>query len=507
MAPFRQAMMQLHTWAGVILGSLLFVMFWTGTLSVFTDEIDRWMMPATRLATPAEVPSLDALAQKALELQESDLQYIGLWMPDSRNPTAMVRMKSADGTRSDRQLDVSTMTWLPDPETAAASYFLYPMHYSLHLPEGYWLAGLCAMAMLVLLVSGVVVHRTLIADFFTFRPKKRFARSTLDLHNLTSVVALPFHFMITLSGLAIFFSLYYPTVQRAVYPGLSTREARVALFAESEGRREREASGISASLASLDDMYERARVYWDGRPLRYVTVNYPNDAAGYVTFARLGGDRVSMRGDRVVFAASTGEILQEPKLGAALAVQRFLSGMHQVHFDHWVLRWLYFIAGLLSCVMIATGYFYWIEIRRKRHREANLPGVRVVEGMTCGSVAGLIAATLAFLVSNRLVPAGFELGPLSRLYVEVLVFYLVWVGSFVHAWLRPQRAWVEQLGLIAALGFGAAALNWVTTGDHLFATLTEPNWPVAAIDLLLIASGFAAIRIARRLNRGLQRAA
>ena len=47
----------LHTWSGVVLGSLLFVIFWMGTLSVFDREIDRWMMPATRLASPsAQLP-------------------------------------------------------------------------------------------------------------------------------------------------------------------------------------------------------------------------------------------------------------------------------------------------------------------------------------------------------------------------------------------------------------------------------------------------------------------
>lgn len=45
---FRQSMAWLHTWAGVVLGSLLFAIFWMGTLSVFDREIDRWMMPDTR---------------------------------------------------------------------------------------------------------------------------------------------------------------------------------------------------------------------------------------------------------------------------------------------------------------------------------------------------------------------------------------------------------------------------------------------------------------------------
>ncbi len=37
---FRASMGWLHTWAGVVLGGLLFAIFWMGTLSVFDREID-----------------------------------------------------------------------------------------------------------------------------------------------------------------------------------------------------------------------------------------------------------------------------------------------------------------------------------------------------------------------------------------------------------------------------------------------------------------------------------
>jgi uncharacterized iron-regulated membrane protein len=44
-ASFRASMNWLHTWLGVVLGGLLFAIFWMGTLSVFDREIDRWMAP------------------------------------------------------------------------------------------------------------------------------------------------------------------------------------------------------------------------------------------------------------------------------------------------------------------------------------------------------------------------------------------------------------------------------------------------------------------------------
>ena len=51
----RHTMAWLHTWFGLALGLVLMVVFFFGSLSVFDREIDRWMMPATRLA-PATAP-------------------------------------------------------------------------------------------------------------------------------------------------------------------------------------------------------------------------------------------------------------------------------------------------------------------------------------------------------------------------------------------------------------------------------------------------------------------
>ena len=90
-------------------------------------------------------------------------------------------------------------------------------HYTLHggLP-GYWLVGWISMCMLVALISGVVVHKRIFKDFFTFRPGKG-QRSWLDAHNATAVLGLPFLFMIGYTGLAFFYSSYMPWPLHAAY--------------------------------------------------------------------------------------------------------------------------------------------------------------------------------------------------------------------------------------------------------------------------------------------------
>lgn len=48
----------------------------------------------------------------------------------------------------------------------------------------------------------------------------------------------------------------------------------------------------------------------------------------------------------------------------------------------------------------------------------------------------------------------------------------------------------------------AVGLNWLTTGDHLLRTVfTAPYWPVAGVDLALLATAAAAAWAARRLGQ------
>ena len=82
------------------------------------------------------------------------------------------------------------------------------------------------------------------------------------------------------------------------------------------------------------------------------------------------------------------------------------------------------------------------------------------------------------------------------------MFYLVWLATFAHACWRPRAAWVEQCRAIAALAVLAVVLNWVTTGDHLLRSLAMPHlWPVAGVDIGLLALAFSAFAVSRRLSR------
>ena len=249
-------------------------------------------------------------------------------------------------------------------------------------------------------------------------------------------------------------------------------------------------------------MVREANERWNGAGIKSVQVFHPGDTNTYVRINRSNLDAIPRHIGVIYFDGPTGAILHSTDIPRPIKmVERFIVGLHFIQFEHWPLRWIYFVLGLSGCVMIATGFIYWLETRRKRHAAQGLAGVRIVEGLTVGGVTGIVVATLAFFVANRLLPPGATFAGYDRAALEVWAFYLVWLVTFAHAWARPRNAWREQCRVIAGLALLAPALNWLTTGDHLAKTLLDGYWPVAGMDLLLLAGAVIAAMTARRLHR------
>ena len=501
---FRRSLNWLHTWTGVVLGGVLFAVFWMGTLSVFDREIDRWMMPDTRLPPAPQQLSLDRIAQAVAQAVPAKASQWRIDLPTERAPLLRFTYKAGAEDAPVRQLDPARLVFLPEPGTRGASGFIFPFHYGLQLKWndlGKWIVGAAAMAMLVLLVSGVIIHKKIFIQFFTFRPRKSLQRSSLDLHNLTGVLGLPFHFVITLSGLIIFMTMYFPQAHWSVFGG--GKEAKAAFTAEAYGKFSRPKAKAPGTLASLDAMAARAEQEWAGGRPYFVRVWNPGDANSYVELRRSYARDVTMNLDQIYFDAGSGAILSRFEAGSVMTLQRFISGLHFIQFEHWPLRWLYFLAGLSGCVLIATGFLFWLESRRARHAKRGLAGVRIVEGLAVGSITGIMIATLAMFAANRLLPPNANVGGEDRASLEMWVFFLTWLAGFVHAWSRRRAAWREQAWAISVFAVACVVLNAATTGDHPLRAASKGMWAVAGMDLMLLAAAvlaaFAAMRMSGRL--------
>lgn len=537
---FRLSMTWVHTWFGLVLGFVLMACFFFGALSVFDREIDRWAIPETRF--PAQpMPSFDTVLKPVfdkLRAHPDDMaatadRVIGeLPHPDTmpleslyaytthRDPVLSIGgefgipNKPKDASDEHQHvhgwatIDPRDGTVLPEDRLKIGSNWFYPMHYSLqwHWQNiGYWVVGLAALVMLAALVTGVIMHRKIFREFFTFRPHKRTQRSTLDLHNLTGVVALPFHFFFAFTGLVIFNGIYLPLEETMLKPMHDHAEV---LEAQHTGL-PHEAAEIAAPLASVDAMVAEAKRRWAARDVAgevgLLTINHLGDINGYVSIYRAGSDRVALVGEAIHFKASTGEVLREdPPRSVVSDINEFLTGLHLQHFKHWLLRWLYVLGGLLGCVCIATGFLFFVEKRKQQHAKTGVQGSRIVDALAVTTVTGMVITAVAMLVANRLLPADLE----GKGDWEQNIFWGAWVLALLHALLRSapvaqahiNPAWREQCWMLAVLSVTAVLSNWTSTGDHLVKTVfVETYWPVAGLDLSLLATALLSVMAARKL--------
>lgn len=535
----RQAMTWLHTWFGLFLGFVLIVVFFFGSLSVFDREIDRWAVPASRFA-PQPMPSFDRVLRPVFESMQPSPQSIEQMRSRVNGPMPehfdVVRQWSAYTTHrdpvlslfagyevpnakdpeeavwGDRTIDPRNGTALPDDRLKIGSQFFYPLHYSLTLEWhglGYWIVGFAALMMLVALVSGVVMHRKIFREFFTFRRGKG-QRSMLDLHNMTGIVALPFHFFFAFTGLVIFAGIYFPLTETQLKP---LHELHEKIEAQETGL-PHDRAGAAAPLASVDAMVAEAQRRWHARGMAgevgFLTVQHVGDANGYVSVYRAGTDRIALTGEGIHFKASTGELLREdPPATAVDSVNEFLTGLHLQHFRHWLLRWLYVLGGLSGCACIATGFLFFVEKRKRQHAKQGSQGARAVDALAVTTLTGMLLATLGLLVANRLLPDTLPAGWPGRGDVERQVFWSAWLLAMAHAFWRSapvargerNPAWREQSFAVGVLAVAAVLLNGLTTGDHLLRTLGNGYWPVAGVDLFLLAAAALAFLVSRRLAR------
>ena len=504
----RQSMAWVHTWSGLLVCWLLLLVFMGGTAAYYKHEITFWMKPELHKAAdaPSRVTPAESATLAVRELQQR-APTANAWfldLPHERNPliyASWTNPPSKGMTREERRAAFRTQNFTLDPmtgeKTAAprdtrGGEFLYRLHFDLYYMSaiwGRWIVGVASMFMLVAIVSGVITHKRIFKDFFTFRPKKG-QRSWLDAHNATAVLALPFHLMITYTGLVTLMFMYMPSATKALY-GAEQNTMFSEVFPNAE--RVKPAREL-APLADIGPMLQHAERAWGQAPTRVVVTN-PNDANARVELHRPSGQQLSNIEPSMTFDGASGALLSDAKpLSATLDARAAIYGLHVAHFADTLLRALFFVCGLAGTAMVATGALLWGVKERQKYAKVIAKGgkagfgVRLVDALNIGAIAGLPIAFAAYFWANRLLPV--EMGERSN--AEANVFFIAWGLAALLAHVRPTRAmWRFQLTVGAVLLAGIPVLNAITTDTHLGVTLFGgPGLrPVAAFDIVVMLLG------------------
>ena len=536
----RQSMSWLHTWASLILGWLLYAIFVTGTLSFFQNEITVWMKPELHQSVPSQ--SQIQHSQVALNYLQKNHLDAGSWsiqLPNSRQNTTVVNVRGANEDPRARRggqriiLDSATGEVLEARETRGGG-FLYRFHFELYGLDriwARWIVGIATLLMFVAIISGIITHKKIFKDFFTFRPAKG-QRSWLDAHNATAVFALPFHLMITLSGLLLLLFTLMPWGVERIYEnrGAFLQDQRQALLEtpqqvrgegrgerpqgeerRGEGRGERGQHKVQpAPLADLAPIITDAQKQWPNNPIGTITIVAPNTQKAKIELRALHGESVAHRNvyPSLTYHGVTGALktddtqLKNPTIPAA--IYNVTTTLHEARGVDLPLRWILFFSGILGTLMIATGLILWCVKRAPQQQKQGYKslGYRSVEILNITAMMGLPIACAGYFYANRLIDANLD----KRSSLEIRCFFIVWGLVFIYALLRQHRqAWLELLLVATALFAFLPIFNLLTGGAPLWTSMANDLWVIASFDLAMwvLAVLFAFSFIKVKNHRGL----
>lgn len=264
----RQTMSVLHGWTGLIPGWVVFIVFLFGTLAFFQQEISSWMRPEIGRGVLTQ-----ATLEKASHILEAEVPAGAAWslsLPVARGgePLELSWRSGPQGREFRETLDPATGRPITVRETLGGG-FLFSFHYNLHYMPGRianYLVCIASLAMLLSIISGVITHKRIFKDYFTLRLDKG-QRSWLDGHNVMAVLALPFHLMITYTGLVTLVFLIMPWAVLTGFPDSSISAGIPPSFARDRGaQRPGRGSGASSHrVRSARDQWRVAALCGDAR--------------------------------------------------------------------------------------------------------------------------------------------------------------------------------------------------------------------------------------------------
>lgn len=607
---FRQSMSWLHTWSGLILGWLLFAIFFTGTYSYFRTEITYWMTPELHgVNTNKSTAELAEVAVNYLEKTAPDSPSWSISFPTSRFDALSVSFRDAAaeaeyqkerrrlalqsqeaggerqgrqagaerGERSGRQQNVNgeerparehgaergerssrpdngevttTLTYkdsngeeqvidqegtqapermerqrsgannrssifsttqmptrLPsivhylDPQTGEkietrntrGGTFLYRFHvelYGIDRVKGRMIIGIATMCMFIAIITGVIIHKRIFKDFFIFRRGKG-TRSWMDAHIFTAVLALPFHIMITYSGLLLLMTILLPWNSDGIRrqftltpPSVEAKTERVTMVPI--------APIIIDAEKRLNSKIERITVSSQGKNSMMLEV-VPVGRKSITATGRGSGTSVNL-----VYKGSNGRFYGEASSVAAnpvVATTNVFYSLHLARYADIFTRWIFFILGSLGTVMAGTGLVIWTSKKSKSSNKSF--GRKLVEILNVGAIAGLTLSTGVHFWANRLIPSGVE----TRTDWEVRIFFISWLLSFIYPAIRgAKKAWFDEFALAAALFLLMPVLNAFTSKLNLFTAIAQGNALVAGFDLTVFGIGLACAYISWKIK-------
>ena len=349
----KQSALNAHSWAGVFLSVLLFLVCLSGTLAVFHLEFERWEQPHIPEMQKVDEQAVEHAMDRFLETHPEETHHLFVVFPSSGIPRLVVENDHvayfADSEGN-----------LLEKEQVSFTQMLVDLHLYLNLPQSWGMILVSALGAIIctLIVTGIVAHKRLVKDVFKFRRGGNGQQNQIDLHNRFGLWAAPFHLIIGVTGayfgmaglmLMLVAQIHYEGDQDAVVNQIFTPDP---VIAPQQGK-----PALGKAIAQMKTLAPE-------KPLIFLTVHEVNTPQQFIEiYAQAPGKMIYAEGYRFDTA---GNYLGSAGYEDGDWGKQWVWAMYRLHFGDFAglpSKLLYFVLGIMLTMLCVSGMEIWLSKR------------------------------------------------------------------------------------------------------------------------------------------------
>jgi hypothetical protein len=377
--------------------------------------------------------------------------------------------------------------------------FLYRLHFFSQLnqvpikfagiPFGYFLSGIVSFLFLFAIITGTFLHWEKIkSNFFIFRPWSKWKTVWTDIHTGLGVIQLPFQFIFAVTGIV----LVVNSVLTAPYTEFLYNGDRDKLNTDVQSRRGGQKDPpFEYSYHKLDKAFDLSRFLndlgsrWDTHNYSRIAIKNYGDKNMHLIIQAVEDPKINFSSaSKLTYRVRDDKIIQEKLANnAATYVETVKNLIYRLHFGNFgktPVLVIYFILGIMGCVVILSGAMIWFVARDKKQtaphkRKFNFWATNVFLAV-CLSMLPVTA--FAFIMIKIL-------GNVDQTGIYQIYFYS-WLAlsTYFTAIRNFDRLNRQSLILSAMLCFLVPISNGIFGGKWIWVSLQHKMLDILLVDVL-----------------------
>lgn len=521
-----------HTISGIIICAILYVIFFAGSFAFFRNEIAAWQNNTSYKTYREDHKNLDHLLDSLkgqTNLHGRDITfymhregtsaYVGL---SASNDSILNKENLAKITPEQKAAKKNSRRRGGDDDSKNFTYnfankkagdyvqnydmgeFLFRLHFLAQLnqvpirvgiaPFGYLIAGITAFIFLFALITGLLLHwDKIVSNFFVFRPFSKWKTVWTDMHTALGVIGFPFQFIFAVTGtFLIINSVLALPLSKLLYDGDQQKMYQeMGVSAETNFPYTYKPLNADINIAPFLDL---AKHKWPEADFQRITIKNYADSNMHVVMELEPHFNKSFAGSGLLSVrAADNKVVAEksPVSDASYAdgVRCIIYRLHYGDYGGYPLKTVYFILGVMGCLVIISGILIWLVARDKnnvipRKRKFNFWAANIFTAI-CLTMLPVTALTF---IAIKLSPA------VNQDFIYRVYFYSWLLFSLYYIIRRSIRRTNRETLLVGSiLAFFIPLANGFMTGNWIWDTFRNGQRDIFVVDFLWLMIGIIGV--------------